>query len=202
MVKSVGLSVCLSVCHTFFHYVPIILLSWNFQETDITHERSDVHATGQGQRSKVKVAVVKTQFSRFQFEITYNDIIHTAWCLGEALYRLVKVMLKNFKVINKKNVDFAQIRRFWAVTQVWNHQWVRNDVQRLNQQRRVRYLFFNVICLISTSRGTEKTPILTQIECFQSGTPAQIHPWLNLVYYCILNGEIVVICNMASSGAM
>ena len=45
LVQSVRLSVCLSV---------------------ITMVRSDVHATGQGQRSKVKVTEVNTQLSRFR----------------------------------------------------------------------------------------------------------------------------------------
>ena len=44
-------------------------------------DRSDVHAKGQGQRSKVKVTEVNTQLavSGLQFEFTYgNDIMHTA----------------------------------------------------------------------------------------------------------------------------
>ena len=32
----------------------------------ITNDKSDVHAKGQGQRSKVKVTEVKTQLNRFQ----------------------------------------------------------------------------------------------------------------------------------------
>ena len=45
----------------------------------ITIVRSDVHAKGQGQRSKVKVTEVNTQLSRFRFEFTYgNEIMHTA----------------------------------------------------------------------------------------------------------------------------
>ena len=80
---------------------------------DITDDRSDVHATNQGHRSNVKVTVVKTQFSRFQIEITYDDdIMHTPWwCLGEVLYRFVKVMLKISRS-RIKTVDFAQIKRF------------------------------------------------------------------------------------------
>ena len=40
--------------------------------------KSDVHAKGQGQRSKVKVTEVNTQLSRF-LEFTYgNEIMHTA----------------------------------------------------------------------------------------------------------------------------
>ena len=53
MVFSVRLSVRLSVCHTFwlcFHHCIITKFSGV-----ITNDRSDVHAKGQGQRSKVKV---------------------------------------------------------------------------------------------------------------------------------------------------
>ena len=59
----------------------------------ITIDKSDVHAKSQGQRSKVKVTEVKTQFSRFRtvtpvFEFTYDDeMIHKGWCcLGEVPY--------------------------------------------------------------------------------------------------------------------
>ena len=73
-------SVCPSV--TPFHYVPIIVSSWTFSRV-ITIGRSDAHA--KGQRSKVKVTQVKTQFNRFQFELTYGDeMMHKAWCcIGE-----------------------------------------------------------------------------------------------------------------------
>ena len=55
---------CLSVrlLH-LFHNVPIIVSSWNILEL-FTNDKSDVHAQGQGQRSKVKVTGVKTQLSR------------------------------------------------------------------------------------------------------------------------------------------
>ena len=58
MAQSVRLSVGLSVClWNLFHYVPII---------SITNGRSDVHAKGQGQKSKVKVTEVTTQLNRFR----------------------------------------------------------------------------------------------------------------------------------------
>ena len=49
----------------------------------ITNDRSDVHAKGQGQRSKVKVTDVKTLFSHFrivtQIWVTYgNEMMHIA----------------------------------------------------------------------------------------------------------------------------
>ena len=50
---SVCLSVRPSVCLSHpFHYVPVIVSSQNFQELLPTFDRSDVHAKGQGQRSR------------------------------------------------------------------------------------------------------------------------------------------------------
>ena len=82
---SVRLSVHLSVCPSVTPFSPcshhriIMKLSGV-----ITMVRSDVHAKGQGQRSKVKVTEVNTLLSCFrtlslQFECTYgNEIMHTA----------------------------------------------------------------------------------------------------------------------------
>ena len=81
MNSSVSQSVCLFVCLSFglshpFHYVSIIVSSWNFQGL-IPYDRSDVHANGQDQRSKVKVQEVKIQFSRFR---TITPVwIHIWW---------------------------------------------------------------------------------------------------------------------------
>ena len=66
---SVRLSIHLSICPSvhlshLFHYVPIIVSSWNFQGV-ITNDESKVHAKGQGQRLKVKVTKVKTQLNLF-----------------------------------------------------------------------------------------------------------------------------------------
>ena len=67
MVQSVRLSVrpsvCLSVCHTFFTMFPS---SYHHEIFRSTMVKSDVHAKGQGQRSKVKVTKVNTQLSHFR----------------------------------------------------------------------------------------------------------------------------------------
>ena len=56
-----------SVCPShLFHHVPIIVCIIMKFSGLITMVRSDVHATGQGQRSKVKVTEVNTQLSRFR----------------------------------------------------------------------------------------------------------------------------------------
>ena len=68
---SVRLSVCLSVClfvrPSVTHFSPCshhrIIMKFSGA---ITIVRSDVHAKGQGQRSKVKVTEVNTQLSRFR----------------------------------------------------------------------------------------------------------------------------------------
>ena len=63
-----------------FHYVPIIVSSWIFSGV-ITNGRSDVHAKSQGQRSKVKVTEVKTQFSRFR---TLTPVSSHIWLQNDA----------------------------------------------------------------------------------------------------------------------
>ena len=67
LVQSFRPSVCLSVCPSVTPFSPcshhcIIMKFSGF----ITMVRSDVHAKGQGQRSKVKVTEVNTQISRFR----------------------------------------------------------------------------------------------------------------------------------------
>ena len=58
------LSVCLSVCHTFF---TMFRLSYHHEIFRvITNDKSDVHAKGQVQRSEVKVTEVNTQLNRFR----------------------------------------------------------------------------------------------------------------------------------------
>ena len=71
---SVRPSVCLSV--TPFWLCSHHRIIMKFSEV-ITNERSDVHAKGQGQRSKVKVTEVNTQLSRFR---TVTPVwIHIWW---------------------------------------------------------------------------------------------------------------------------
>ena len=73
----------------------------------ITNDRSDVHAKGQGQRSKVKVTGVMTPFSHFR-EFTYGDeMMHKAWCwLGEVPYCFSRSSVKCQGHTAKKIMDF------------------------------------------------------------------------------------------------
>ena len=62
-----AISVCPSVrLWHLFDNVPIIISSWNFQELLPMTKVMQVHAKGQGQKSKVKVTEVMTPFSRFR----------------------------------------------------------------------------------------------------------------------------------------
>ena len=91
---SVRPSVRLSVCPPFTsfslcsHHSIIMKFSGG-----IANDRGEVHAKGQGQRSKVKVTEVKTKLSRFRTVTLYlnshmgDEIMHKAWwCLGEVPY--------------------------------------------------------------------------------------------------------------------
>ena len=70
---SVGRSVCLSHLLSLCFHHRIIM---KFSGVN-TIDRSDVHGNGQGQRSKVKVTEVKTQFSHFR---TITPVwIHMWW---------------------------------------------------------------------------------------------------------------------------
>ena len=129
-------SVCLSVCHTFLkafrlfsHHCIIMKFSGV-----IKNDQSNVHAKGQGQRSKVKVTEVNTQFNRFWTVTTVW--IHT-WCWNDA-YSLMMIRrgaLLFFKVIHQISRSHgSKLVAFdpdWTVTPVWIHQWLRNDTQSL-----------------------------------------------------------------------
>ena len=72
---SVRPSVCLL---RLFHYVLIIIMKFSGV---ITSDKSDVHAKGQGQRSKVKVTEVTTQFNRFR---TVTPVWINIWWWNDA----------------------------------------------------------------------------------------------------------------------
>ena len=104
----------------------------------ITNGRIDVHAKGQGQRSKVKVTEVKTQLSRFR---TVTPVwIHIWWWNdAQSLMLLRRGALfffqghpSNFNVTQlKKSSILTEIGCLWTVTPAWIHQWLRNDAQSL-----------------------------------------------------------------------
>ena len=113
---SVRPSVCPSVCPShLFHYVPTRHhITMKFSGL-FTYDRSNVHSKELGQRSKVKVTEVKTQFSRFQ-TLTPVQIHIWWWNDAESLVLLrrgpiiVQCHLSNFKVTRlKKSMILSQI---------------------------------------------------------------------------------------------
>ena len=133
----VRLSICQSVClyvHLWhlFRNVHVIVSSWVITN----YYKSDVHAKGQGQRSKVKVTEVKTQFSRFHTVIPvwiqiwqWNDTQSLMWYRRGAL--LVFNVIFKLTQDQKKSPILTWIERFWIVTPVWIHWWLWNKAQSL-----------------------------------------------------------------------
>ena len=173
-------SVCLSVCH-LFHYVPVIVSSWNFQWQNYYQWQN---AKGQGHRWKVKVTEVITQLSRFR-TVTPVWIHMWWWNDAQSLMLLRRGALMFSKVIRqisrshgtKKSPILTRIESIRTVTLVWIHQWLWNDAQSLKKHRRGALLFFEVIHQISRSHAIKKSPILTQIKRFRAVTPFWIYQW-------------------------
>ena len=136
IVQSVSLSVGQSVCHTFYHYVSIIVASWHFQELiPLTEVMSMQTVKLRGQRSRSQV---KTQFSRFR---TITPIWIPMWWWNDAqslMWHRIGALFF-FKVIHqisrlhgtKKSPILTRIGHFWTVTPVWIHWWLWNDAQSL-----------------------------------------------------------------------
>ena len=95
------LSVCPSVCPSVTHFLlcshhRIIMKFWGV----ITKDQGKVHAKGQGQKSKVKVTEVTTQFKRFR---TVTPIWIHKWWWNDAygFIMLRRGALLFFKVIRQ-----------------------------------------------------------------------------------------------------
>ena len=138
----------------------------------ITIVRSDVHAKGQGQRSKVKVTEVNTQLSRFWtptpvwIHIGRWNHAHSWKQHRRGALFFSRSSVKFQRHMALKIVELTQIGRFWTVTPVWMHKWLRNDAQSCKNRRRGDLLFFKVIRQISRSRGSENRPIWPRLGAF------------------------------------
>ena len=110
MVQSVCLSVCPSVTPFWLCSHHGIIMKFSGV---ITNDRSDVHAKGQGQRSKVKVTEVNTQLSRFR-TVTPVWIQIWWWNDAQSLMLLRRGALLFFKVIHQISRSHGSINhRFW-----------------------------------------------------------------------------------------
>ena len=107
---SVCLSVCLSVTpFSLCSHQRIIMKCSGV----ITSDKSDVHAKGQGQRSKVKVTEVTTQLNRFR-TVTPVKIHKWWWNDAYSLMLLRRGALLFFKVIRQISRSHgSKNRRIW-----------------------------------------------------------------------------------------
>ena len=95
-----------------YHYAPCHHIIMKFSGV-ITIHKSDVHAKGQGQRSKVKVTEVKTQLNRFR---TVSSVWKQIWWWNDtySLMLLRKGALLFFKVIRPISRSHgAKNRQIW-----------------------------------------------------------------------------------------
>ena len=110
MVQSVRLDVCLSV--TPFSLCSHHRIIMKFSGV-ITNDKSDVHAKGQGQRSKVKVTELKTQLNRF-WTVTPVWIYIWWWNDAHSFMLLRRGALLFFKVIRQISRSHgSNNRRIW-----------------------------------------------------------------------------------------
>ena len=102
MAQSICLSVCLSV--TPFSLCSHHRIIMKFTKV-LTNDRSDVHAKGQGQRSRVNLTV---SGPLLQFEFTNDDeMMHKSWCCsGEVPYCFSRSFVKFQGHTAKKIVEF------------------------------------------------------------------------------------------------
>ena len=117
----------------------------------ITIDKSDVHAKGRGQRSKVKVTEVKTNFVLIRAfpdcNFSLNSHMATKWGKKLAVTKkwcpiVFQGHLSNFKVKqDEKSPILTQIGHFRTVTPVWFHRWLWNDTQSLKWHGRGILLF-------------------------------------------------------------
>ena len=110
MVFSVRLSVCLSVTPFWLCSHHRIIMKFSGV---ITNDKSDVHAKGQGQRSKVKVTEVNTQLNRFR---TVTPLWIHIWWWNDAysLMMLRRGALLFLKVIRQISRSHGSKKR-----QIW-----------------------------------------------------------------------------------
>ena len=150
--------------------------------SEVTIDRCDVHAKGQGQRSKVKVTGVMTPISRLR---TVTPVWIHQWLLNDAkslmLHRRGALCFSMSSVkfqghTGQKSSIWTQIGRFRTLTPVWIHQWLWNDAESLKQHSRGALLFFKVIRQISRWHGT-KNADFDPNRAFRTVTPVWIHQW-------------------------
>ena len=112
-----SLSACPSVCLShLFHNVAVMYHHEIFRS--YYHDKSDVHAKGQGQRSKIKVTEDKQQFSRFR-TVTPVWIYTWQWNYAQSLMWHMRSALLFFMVIRQISRSHGVIKwRFGSALSV------------------------------------------------------------------------------------
>ena len=156
--SSFRLSVCLSVCHTFFTMFP----SWYHHEIFRSYyqwpkwypcKRSRSKDKGQGHRA-IKIVDFDPNWAFLDCNSSLNLPMVMQLCtkLEVPLKRCPNVSqghLSNFKVTHDKQMlILTQIWRFRIVTPFRIHRWLWNDARSLKKHRRGALLFLKVICQI------------------------------------------------------
>ena len=144
------------------------------EEVPYCFERSSVKF--QGHTAKKKSADFDPNWAFPDCDLSFNLPMTSKWCTNLKQHKRGALLF--FKIIlqisrsheTKKTSILTQNGRFRTVIPVRIHWWLWNDAQNLKQYRRGALLFFKVICQISRSHGTKKSPIVTRIERFQTVT--------------------------------
>ena len=145
----------------------------------ITNGRSDVHAKGQGQRSKVRITKVKTQFSRLQ---SVTPIWIYIWWWNEAQSLLfMRGTLLCLRPSVKFEAHMAKNRLFWAFPDCnssLNSPMVTEWCTKLDAiWKRCPIIFQGNPSNFRVTRYNKIT-VLTGIESFRTVTPVCIQRWL------------------------
>ena len=151
----------------------------------ITNDRSDVHAKGQGQRSKAKVTEVTTQLSRFR---TVTPVWIHIWWWNHAygLMILSKGALLFSKVIRQISRSHgSKKRRIWprlGVSGLWLQLESTNGYEMKHKAwsgiEEVPYCISRSSVKFPGHTAPKKASNLTQIGRFRTVTPVWIHQWL------------------------
>ena len=127
----------------------------------ITNDESDVHAKGQGQRSKVKVTEVNTQFNRFR--------------------TVTPIWIEIRQILRSHG---SKRRRIWprvGVSGLWLQFEFTNGYEMMHKASSsiedVPYCFSRSSVKLQGHTALKKS-ILTQIGRFRTVTPVWIHQWL------------------------
>ena len=161
------------------HHSIITILSWV-----ITNVKRDVHAKGQGQRSKVKVTEFKTPFSRFR-TVTTVWIHIWRWNHAYSLMLLRRGALLFCKVTRQisrsydwKIIDFDPNWAFPDCNSSLNSPMAMKWCTKLEAaSERYPIVFQGHPSNFKVIRD-KKLLILTRIERFRTVTPVWIHRWI------------------------